>query len=213
MQHLKNIEKLFSKNFIESPLVDTFDAGKINITSGSLVASDPLTTSEMQAFDTKFPLGEFPVLIHKEIESNCIAYVEIIFKNEKPAKWKMATTKDQNLEDLDGEEIFGYPSESGMGCLMDWEAQKSLQNLEQKIYQEKGEQFCGIYEEFFRPAFFNKDEAAADQFAILQPNLEDKSTILAFETGYGDGFYASYIAFDKDENPLKIITEFIEIDA
>ena len=212
MQHLKNIEKLFSKNFIESPLIDTFDAGKITITSGNLVASDPLTTSEMQAFDTKFPVGEFPILIHKEIESNCIAYVEIIFKNENPTHWKMATTKDQNLKDLHGEEIFGYPSESGMGCLMDWEAQESLQNVEQKIFQEKGEKFLGIYEEFFHPAFFNKDETA-NQFAVLQPDVERKASIFAFETGYGDGFYASYIGFDAHENPLKIITEFIEIEA
>lgn len=212
MQHLKNIEKLFSKNFVESPLVDTFEAGNIQITSGCLVACDPLTTSDMQAFSTQFPVGEFPVLVHIEKESNCVAYVEIVFKDSKISTWKMATTKDQSILDLKDEEIFGYPGASGMGCLMDIEAQKSLQILEQKIFEEKGEKFSGIYEEFFYPYFFNAD-GVVNQYAFLHPDQEVKNTIFAFETGYGDGFYASYIAFDIENNPIKIISEFIEIEA
>ena len=211
MQHLKNIEKLFSKNFVETPLLDSFEAGNINITSGNLVACDPLTTSEMQAFTTKFPVGKFPVLIHVEKESNCVAYVEIVFKEAKISTWKMAVTKDQNVADLQDEEIFGYPGESGMGCLMDLEAQDDLQKLEQKIYAEKGEQFCGIYEEFFRPHFFI-NENASNKFTILKPEEAEESNIVAFETGYGDGFYASYIGFDSTNEPIKIISEFIEIE-
>ena len=212
MQHLKNIEKLFSKNFIESPLIDSFEAGNIYITSGNLVACDPLTTSDMQAFSTKFPIGEFPVLVHVERESNCIAYVEIVFNKANISSWKMAVTKDQNIQDLKGEEIFGYPSESGMGCLMDLESQNNLHILEQEIFEDKGEQFSGIYEEFFRPYFLNHD-GAINQYAFLKPNEGNASNIFAFETGYGDGFYASYIGFDEGNKPVKIISEFIEIEA
>lgn len=212
MKHLENLEKLFSKDFVETPLIDSFEAGNINITSGELVACDPLTTSDMQPFITKFPLGKFPVLVHVEKESNCIAYVEIIFKNEEAKNWKMATTKDQNVKDLHGEEIFGYPGESGMGCFMDLEAQNNLQKLEQKIYEEKGEQFCGIYEEFFRPAFFDKEDGE-NQYAFVTPEENEGSTIFAFQTGFGEGFYGSYIAFDKENRPIKIISEFIEIEA
>lgn len=212
MQHLKNIEKLFSKNFVESNLIETLEAGKIHIASRNLVACDPLTTSDMSAFDASFPIGEFPVLVHVEKESNCIAYVEIVFKEAKAAVWKMATTKEQNIQDLQDEEIFGYPGASGMGCLMDMEAQKNLQLLEQKIFDEKGESFSGIYEEFFRPYFLDT-EGAANQYAFLKPNEVSKSTIFAFETGYGDGFYASYIAFDEENKPVKLLSEFIEIEA
>jgi hypothetical protein len=212
MQHIKNIEKLFSKNFVESPLLDTFEVGNISLTSGQLVACDPLTTSGMQAFSTQFPIGEFPVLVHKERESNCIAYVEIVFKNAEAKNWKMATLKNQNIADLKGEEIFGYPVESGMGCFMDFETQTCLQNLEQKIFEEKGEEFLGIYEEYFHPYFFEND-GAINQFSFLKPNEEEKGSIFAFETGFGDGFYASYICFDKENQPIKIISEFIEIES
>lgn len=210
MQHLENIQKLFSKNFVENPLIESFDAGKINIPSGQMIACDPLLTNDMQPFETIFPKGEFPVFVHKERNSNCIAYVEIAFSDSEITDWKMATTKGQNLNELKGEEIFGYPVESGMGCLMDAETQEHLNALEQLLFERKGDDFMGIYEEFFHEHFFDEN-GAIDQFALLSPNPEKPGNILAFATGYGEGFYASYIGFNKEKQPVKIITECIEI--
>jgi len=210
MTHIENISRLFSKDFVESPLIETFDAGKIMLTTGRLVACDPLITNDMKDFKINFPQGEFPVLIHKERESNCIAYVEIVFSNSQVSEWKMATTEGQNIEDLKGEEIFGYPVESGMGCFMDVETQDCLNHLENRLFHRKGGEFMGIYEEFFHNHFFDEN-GAIDQFAFLKPDDEKSGNIFAFETGYGEGFYASYIGFGNDNQPVKIVTEFIEI--
>lgn len=210
MQHIENIQKLFSKNFIENPLIESFDAGKINLPTGFLVACDPLITNDMKPFETVFPKGEFSVSVHRERESNCIAYVEVIFSNQKISDWKMATTEGQNPNDLRGEEIFGYPVESGMGCFMDAETQNQLNNLEAELFNKKGNDFMGIYEEFFHPHFFESDDTI-DQFSFLVPNHAKPGNLFAFETGYGEGFYASYIGYDANKNPVKIITEFIEI--
>lgn len=210
MTHIENISKLFHKNFVESPLIETFDAGKINLPTGRIVACDPLITNDMKGFKVSFPKGEFPVLVHKERESNCVAYVEIVFSNSAISEWKLATTEGQNLNDLKDEEIFGYPVESGMGCFMDVETQDNLNRLEQKLFQRKAADFMGIYEEFFHEHFFDEN-GAIDQFAFLKPHDEKPGNIFAFETGYGEGFYASYIAFAVDNQPVKTITEFIEI--
>ena len=48
MSHLENISKLFSKNFVENPMLETFEAGKIHLPSGKLVACDPLITHDMK---------------------------------------------------------------------------------------------------------------------------------------------------------------------
>ena len=210
MTHLENIAKLFSKNFVESPLIETFEVGKINLPTGKIVACDPLITSEMNPFKVNFPTGEFPVFVHKERESNCIAYVEIVFGDVEISEWKMATTDGQNIEDLQGEEIFGYPVESGMGSFMDVETQDCLNHLEKRLFHRKGADFMGIYEEFFHQHFFDEN-GAIDQYAFLKPEEEKTGNIFAFETGYGEGFYASYIAFGNDNQPLKVVTEFIEI--
>lgn len=195
---------------MESPLLETFDGGKINLPSGKLVACDPLLTNDMLAFSTVFPKGEFSILVHKERESNCVAYVEIVFSNSPVSKWKLATTGNQRVEELKGEEIYGYPVESGMGCFMDVETQAELDSLEQRIFQRKGADFMGLYEEFFHEHFFDEN-GAIDQFAMLKPNDDFAGNIFAFETGYGEGFYGSYIGFDSEGSPVKIVTEFIEI--
>lgn len=210
MTHIENIKKLFSKDFVESPLLESFEVGKIYLSSGKLVACDPLITNDMLAFSTNFPKGEFSVMLHKERESNCVAYAEIVFSNDEITDWKLATTAGQNIKELAKEEVFGYPVESGMGCFMDVDTQSSLNDLEQKLYHNKGADFMGIYEEFFHEYFFD-EKGAIDQYAFLKPSETNPGTIFAFETGYGEGFYASYIAYSKDQSPVKIITEFIEI--
>ncbi|MCF2217988.1 DUF4241 domain-containing protein [Chryseobacterium sp. PS-8] len=210
MTHIENIKKLFSKNFVESPLLESFEVGKIYLSSGKLVACDPLITNDMKPFSITFPKGDFSVLLHKERESNCVAYAEIIFSQSEITDWKLATTEGQNIKDLEEGEVFGYPVESGMGCFMDVDTQNNLNDLEQRLYHSKGVDFMGIYEEFFHEYFFD-EKGAIDQFAFLKPSENHPGTIFAFETGYGEGFYASYIGFDKNNNPVKIVTEFIEI--
>ena len=68
----------------------------------------------------------------------------------------------------------------------------------------------GIYEEFFHEHFFDEN-GAIDQFAFLKPDEDKAGNIFAFETGYGEGFYASYIGFGIDGEPVKLGSEFIEI--
>lgn len=210
MTHIENIKKLFSRNFVENPLLESFEVGKIYLSSGKLVACDPVITNDMKPFNTAFPTGDFSVLLHKERESNCVAYTEIIFSNADVSDWEMAITEGQQISDLEEGEVFGYPVESGMGCFMDADAQNNLNELEHRLYHSKGVDFMGIYEEYFHEYFFDEN-GAIDQFAFLKPSENHPGTIFAFETGYGEGFYASYIAYDKNKAPVKIVTEFIEI--
>lgn len=210
MTHIQNIQKLFSKDFVESPLLESFEVGNIYLPSGKLVACDPVITNDMQPFTTVFPKGDFAVLLHKERESNCVAYAEIVFSSSEISEWQLATTEGQLVKDLAEGEVFGYPVESGMGCFMDADTQNVLNELEQKLYHSKGVDFMGIYEEFFHEHFFDEN-GAIDQYAFLKPSDNHPGTIFAFETGYGEGFYASYIAYDKNREPVKIVTEFIEI--
>lgn len=211
MTHIESIKKLFTKDFIENPLIESFEAGTISFPTGQIIICDPLITNDMKPFSTTFPKGEFPVLVHKEIESNCLAYVEIIFNTEKIVHWKLAVTDDQNIDELADGEIYGYPVESGMGGIMDQETQDSLNHLEKKLFDRKGDDFMGIYEEFFHEHFYQQ-EGAVNQYAFLKPDEDKPGTIFSFETGYGEGFYSSYIGFNQNDQPVKLISELIEIN-
>ncbi|WKS95563.1 DUF4241 domain-containing protein [Riemerella columbina] len=210
MNPIQNIAKLFSKGFVEHPLIESYDAGHLHLSTGQMVACDPLITNDMLPFETPFPKGDFPITVHREKDSHCIAYVEVAFSRNPTTQWQMATTAGQDPKTLVGEEIFGYPVQSGMGCLMDLETQTDLNALEQSLFQQKGDDFMGLYEEFFHHHFFD-EKGAIDQYALLTPNEAKKNNIFAFETGYGEGFYASYIGYDATGAPTQLITEFIEI--
>ena len=134
-----------------------------------------------------------------------------MFSNSEIASWKLATSEGQNTGNLQEGEIFGFPVESGMGCLMDFETQQNLNLLEQHLFKRKGDDFMGIYEEFFHEHFF-QEEGAINQYAFLKPNEDKSGNIFAFETGYGEGFYASYIGFDEQNVPVKVVCELIEIN-
>lgn len=210
MQHIESIKKLFNKNFVESPLIESFDVGLLHLSSGRVVACDPIITNDKEPFEAEFPRGDFPIHIHKERDSDCVAYVEVVFSDKEISYWQMATCKGQKVEELAEGEVFGYPVQSGMGCIMDADTQEMLNALEQKLYNQKGDAFMGIYEEFFH-SYFTDEKGIFSQYALPIPKENAPNNLIATETGYGEGFYASYIAFDKENSPVKLITEFIEV--
>lgn len=210
MQHIESIKKLFNKDFVESPLIESFDVGLLHLSSGRVVACDPIITNDKEPFETQFPKGDFPIHIHKERETDCVAYVEVVFSDKEISYWKMATCKGQKAEDLAEGEVFGYPVQSGMGCIMDVDTQELINELEQELFTQKGEAFMGIYEEFFH-SYFTDGKGGVQPYALPIPKADAPNNLIATETGYGEGFYASYIAFDKDKHPVKLITEFIEV--
>lgn len=210
MKHIDNIAALFSKNFMESPVLDSYDAGKIHLSTGRLLACDPLLTNDMLPFETIFPEGDFPIVVHKEKDNHLIAYVEIILTQEVCKSWQMATIQGQNIKDLKKNEIFGFPVAYGMAAFMDAETQTDLNLLEENLFKEKGDAFQGIYQELFHAAFFKNNEMVTD-FALVQPYPQKKNTIFAFATEENEGFYACYIGFDDQEQPVKIVMELIEI--
>jgi hypothetical protein len=55
-----------------------------------------------------------------------------------------------------------------MGCFMDLDSQNLLNNLESELFEKKGNDFLGIYEEFFHQHFYDEN-GAIDQFAFLKP--------------------------------------------
>jgi hypothetical protein len=210
MKHIDNIAKLFSKNFVENPLIESFEVGEIYISSGKLLACDPLLTNDMPSFATQFPKGNFKVIIHYEKDTHHIAYIEIVFSENNCSSWEMATTPNQEISLLKKNEIYGFPVASGMASIMDLETQTLLNELENKLYLEKGDDFLGIYQEFFHDAFFVGNDLQKN-YAFLVPNNNFKNSIFAFDTGENEGFYASYIGFDELGEPCKIIMEIIEI--
>ena len=170
--------------------------GKIKITSGYITACDPLHIDEYGIpFTQLFPKGEFPVqlAIAKLGVDETIAYARINFSDEPVAKWEFALQKGQDSIPLKGKKMHGYSVDAGMGIFIDEEAKKALDK--KQVMQSDG----AVYKEMAKH-FHNDWRYAMYNFG--------NHNLATFTTGLGDGYYATYIGFDAQGKPCRLLTDF-----
>lgn len=169
--------------------------GNIRIPSGKLVACDPILIEEYGIpFTYQFPTGEFPVQlsIAKQGPEERIAFARIKFSDEPVAKWEFALLKDQEPLPVGGKKMYGFVVDGGLGIFADAEAIKVLnvepmQSLNDSVYREmdKHTHFDWRY---------NVHEFGNHNLAM-------------FSTGFGDGRYSTYIGFDANGKPCRLLTD------
>jgi hypothetical protein len=204
--NIELMEKAFSKQSIKLPhhdqLVDfeVIKLGDLVIKSGQLVAADPFTILDVIPFTDQVPLGIFPVdcaiaLFGKKRRS---AFSRVKFTNNKPARWKMALTAEQDPSSLIGSQFFGYGVDSGVGCFADIEAANLLID---RINREEE------YSNNLSLKLFNKSFHAWS-WINEYPDPSKELNVLCFYTGLGDGAYPSYFGLSESGNIVSLITDF-----
>lgn len=198
--------------YLNRSLAASFQNGKIAFTrrtvadlvisSGELVACDPLTCPESLPFTTRVAPGRYPLdLSIAEIggEDQRVAFAILTLSSQPPSTWDLLTIEGQDITTLAADQFFGYGVDSGTGCFMDREARDALL---QQMAQE------------------------ADYFEVLIAELEKTyrhtwswmnlpfgpANLVAFSTGYGDGAYATYGGYDSDGHLAVIVTDFGVVD-
>jgi hypothetical protein len=174
--------------------------GKLNVVSGHIVACDPLHIDEYgKPYTQIFPKGEFPVQLSiAEVGGEeTVAFARINFSNEPVTKWEFALLEGQEPLAVGGKEIHGYGVDGGIGIFMDQEAIKALDQdqltqIEEGIYKD-------IYKEMEKHYRYDWKYA---MFDFRGHNLA------AFTTGVGDGRYPSYVGFDANGQPCRLVTDF-----
>ncbi|MCS4224645.1 DUF4241 domain-containing protein [Sphingobacterium sp. BIGb0165] len=171
----------------------TFDkvaAGNLKVSSGHIIATDPVTLSNAIAFNEKFPIGEFPVeLAMANINANKdrrVAFARVKFSEKPIRKWEFALLPGQAPIPLNSKEIYGYGVDAGLGLFVDQVAKDSLNTLLDKNWDNM---FSEKFEHYLNYSFQNQN-------AVF------------FSTGYGDGFYATYIGRDSEGKICQLLTDF-----
>jgi len=196
------VENIFS-NEIKNESLEEENIGELHLSSGKVVTCDPLVYHDPKPFVDSVPSGKYPVILH--YSEGSIAYAELRISNNHVEKWKLATTDNQDISTLKENEIFGFPVDAGLGCFMDEETLKILEwhatQLEEEI-----ENYNNYFDDYL-------DDILEDShYCINKPFDNIDNNVIIFESGWGDGFYPTYIGFDKENNPVKYIIEFINIE-
>jgi hypothetical protein len=180
-------------------------AGMLNITSGSIVACDPLVQPDRAAFVRQVPLrgaAAVDILVDKTA-AHPLAVLWLRSREQiEPGqlRWEMAITQKQDMQTLKDNHFFGYDVDTGMGCFMDIDTAAAIEEREARHADD---------------STFNYYDSILD--AELKDNIADhyplgegsSNNIVVFRSGFGDGSYPSYWGLDENGEAVVLVTDFM----
>lgn len=182
--------------------------GMLHITSGWIVACDPLVQPERQAFVRKLKVrGEFPVEV---VQSTDHALLVLWLRDRASCKtralrWEPALVDGQELEHLGAEEYFGYPVDAGVGCFMDADAATAMAEREAH-HAENGDDDFNYYDSVLAEEM--GDDDIVDHYPLGEGTANN---LIIVRSGWGDGLYPSFWAVDDTGEPVALVTDFMTI--
>ncbi len=180
----------------------TFELGSLVLTSGKIVAADPLfINAEASAFEVAPAPGEYPVTLNiahnpKNADQR-VAFAMIQFQNQIPVRFRMALTAGQSLADLAEGQFYGYGVDSGTGCFTDAD--------NTRIFDESDSDAL--------IADIKKTYVHTWSWVNLKVNPVTGGNIVAFPSGYGDGAYSSYFGYAENDALVCLVTDFGVFDS
>ncbi len=188
--------------------IHTRSPGMLNLPTGKLVACDPIVHPTSEAFDVTLPKGDYPVhVVIAELRDEArIAYATIHVKPDAARSWKVATVPGEDTSLLSTDE-HGYTVVSSLGCFMDAQtADRFVDYLEVHYDDEKTDLEKSLDAQERRAT--NKGVS----FASMTHEWLEPGNILSFSTGFGEGFYQTYVGKDHDGEISRIVTDFRVLD-
>jgi len=177
--------------------------GSLHIASGKIVACDPLIP-HTEPFERTISPGTYPVVVWWNDDETCIAAAKLKLAEARPIRWEMAVKHGQKVEELQEGYIFGYPVDTGLGCFADVEAIKKLNELEDQMSRELGDDFISLYDNLIDELLTENE----DEWCIVNVSKDPEMNVIIFRSGFGDGFYASYWGFDEKGSIVSLVTDF-----
>jgi len=182
-----------------------FDGGRLKLPSGRIKACDPFVGMAHAPFRTEVPKGEFPVrlaLLDGIIGSGRVAFARVDFATAPVARWELAVVEGQDASKLGMGEQFGYPVDAGTGSFVDAET-AAVAIARMKADESWPQSWIAAGRPSDRP------KGAPNYFLTVDAG---PGNIVMFESGWGDGVYASWFGYDADGGLIALVTDFESVD-
>lgn len=184
-------------------VVTVHELGSVYLPSGKLVACDPATCSDgVAAFDFQLTPGDYNVSIAVAEFGNDqrVAYARVQFAIAHPVSWDLALTTSDDRSKLKPGEYLGYGVDAGIGCFMSLESALILQEPDaDKI----SEDIADAMGETYRHTW-SWTNHVIDQ--------DKRLNTVVFSSGWGDGFYPSFVAYDERGSIICLVTDFFVLN-
>ena len=214
-----DLDAYFSESCIGKTKVDHLEIGEVDFPTGTVFACDPLVElGEALPYIQTVPVGTYPVticVIPSEKYGDRYACVKVSISDKRPIRYELGMLGDENLEELEDGDFFGFIVDAGMGCIADIKAQEAFRKYwTQRESTEDGidpynDLFCDLLEENYKAnPKYQRD--GGDWLNWTVPGTD--CNIPIFASGWGDGVYPCYFGYDGDGSVCGIYLLFINIE-
>jgi len=199
-------------------------AGLLRITSGRVVACDPLVSLQTDAFTQTIPPGAYPVFL--ATHDGDVTHALLRVGEARPVRWAQAL--------LPGEverpgRLFRYSVDSGTGSYVDADSARTVRERDDAIRRwcvadtskhvdhadaEAWYAQMAVCEARFGPDLYQQLRAAGYARGRWANGCVDAATganLIVFTSGAGDGAYPVFIGYAADGAVVALVTDF-ELD-
>jgi hypothetical protein len=186
--------------------------GELVVTSGHILACDPMFLFEIPPFADTVPPGRYPVILSVAAlpsGDQRVACALLRLSERAAVRWEMATPQGQTLSALSPGEVFGYPVDFATGCFTDADAIATLEANEatRMDVADESKQFYDRLDDMQ-----DKTYLPTWSWADLIVDETTGVNVIAFSSGFGDGFYTSYWGYDAAGQRVALVTDFGVLD-
>ncbi|EJC81614.1 hypothetical protein Rleg4DRAFT_3300 [Rhizobium leguminosarum bv. trifolii WSM2297] len=186
--------------------INVIHMGNVELTSGRIVAADPLAQPDRPALARTVAPGEYPVTLYQAFGRVAAASMRVA--EGKPDHWEFAVLPGQDPATLKDDEIFGYPVDAGVGCYMDAGTLALIDERQAEVQAQKPDADINYYDDVLAADL----DANKGTYALHRPVAGKKGNVAVFWSGWGDGFYPVFWGLDKDGRALVLLTDFSVIE-
>lgn len=211
-----DLETYFTSNEIAGQQLETMEIGNVSLPSGKVVVRDPLVAldANQSPYFVQAPKGNFPVtisVVKSEDWGDRYAVVKVEFTKEKPVVYREALVGIEELEDVTKDDFFGFGVDAGLGCITDAEVLPFVDKFtdESDVDNLYDDYFAEIFAQSYKDDPDNQRDTG-DWINWKVPNTECQ--IPMFASGFGDGEYPVYFAYDANGEICGLYIQFIDIE-
>lgn len=176
--------------------------GSLSFTDGQLVVADPyLMDADPAPIVQRLRSQPYEVVLARAEmgpDHLRIAAAMLVADLEHFSEWRMAHWPEQDPATLTGDQFFGYGVDAGTGCFADVGAARVASRVLAAD--------AGMLEDPVSRALFSSAPAAGA--AVVSPEAGAKE-IAIFSSGWGDGFYPTWLGMTGNGEVAVAITDFL----
>ena len=184
----------------------TLAIGDLPLPTGEVIVADAFAGADTEPLAQRVSPGAYPVslslITYLDSPYEAIAAAKVRFAPGMPVTWHLATTPGQDTSTLAEDEFFGYPVDSGRAMFA---SPAGARLLGEKLF------VFGVLNVAYLKAFSEQMEANAPNGGAWINRVldtDDRTNVVAFQSGNGDGVYAAYWGYDAEGTLVVLVTEF-----